>query len=150
MWQKIKSISVLVWILLILIIVVYFWSATSVASETTIIQTTLAAFNPDLLNEKNPILIQDRVANTDEFIETVFKWVWVKKQTQSSSSNKNSYTLFHPPRKTTITIHRPGAQSDVDIIVPEHAILILPMRWTWSTQDLVDVWGINTLFGLIF
>ena len=142
----------ILWIvLLILVFIVYFWSATSVATETTIVQTSLTAFNPDLLNEKNPILIQDRVANTDEFIETAFKWVWIKKQEQKSNLPKpNSYTLFHPSSKTTINIHRPGPKSDVDLILPAKARLILPRHWTWSTQTKITVWKINTLFGLIF
>jgi hypothetical protein len=147
--------SPILWITLaVLILAVYIWSATSTAKETVIVQTSLASFTPDLLNEKNPILIEDRVVDLYQFINAAFKWVFIKEIKSSGSdgspSNPFSYLVLHSNSETDTHIYicRPGG-SDVEMIIPAYTIFILPTGWRWSIkiQNAITILGINTLFG---
>ena len=156
--------SPILWIVLaVLILTLYLWSATSYAKETVIIQTSLESFSPDLLNEKSPILIEDRIVNIDEFINASFKWVFLTRlksnDFSSNKKNKYSYLVIHANANadTTITTCRPGSTECVNILVPSNTILILPTGWSWSTGETeinkttsepkITVIGINTAFG---
>ena len=157
--------SPILWIVLaVLILTLYLWSATSYAKETVIIQTSLESFSPDLLNEKSPILIEDRIVDIDEFINASFKWVFITRFTANNSKkNKYSYLVIHANASNasnasndiTISTCRPGTTESVNILVPSNTILILPTGWSWSTvqgenetkSEQINVIGINTAFG---
>jgi len=139
-------------ILIILLVVVYVWSALSTPKETVIIQTSVQSFRPELLNEKNPIVVEDRIFQLEQFLQIAFKWVSIK--TSSSSGNgstkvKSSYAVFWSDTSDTIiTICRPNG-SPVELVLPMQNVLILPMLWTWSVTNPCQVVTINTLFGTI-
>lgn len=143
-------------------VIMYIYSALTIASETTIIQTSLENFNPVMLSEKNPILIIDNIVNVDEFIKIVFSWNVLKIEkkllkTAEDFRNNYSYMIVHNQEETTIKIHRltaiKGKNSDehVSIIVPAFNVLIIPFRWyvQLESKSEVNVTCINTLFGAL-
>ena len=155
--------SYILWIVLvILLIVVYIWSALSTPKETIIVQTSMLSFKPELLNEKNPLIVEDRICHLDQFLQIAFKWVTKKDVSDSSNSQgsqdsqkvTSSYLVFWSNTENiTITICRPGG-SPVDIILYAQNILVLPMRWTWNVMSVnesanLTIVAINTLFGLV-
>ena len=144
--------SIVLWcVLVLLLVVLYCWSAISVAKETIVVQTSIENFQPDLLHEKNPILITTPIVSIDEFVDASFKWVAITKlKVDQMQSNHNSYLLFWPQKDTHLDIMRPGSTGHVTIIIPANNVLILPCRWTWSSDSQLEVVCINTCFGLLF
>ena len=147
--------SYILWIVLgVLLVAAYIWSALGTPNTTVIVQTSVEAFRSDLLNEKNPILVQDQVVDLDEFFNIAFKWVRIQKITNSDSDEKktmNSYLVFWPSASTIITIQRPGG-TPVDVRLPAQNILILPMFWKYkctSENVNVNVFTVNTIFGQV-
>lgn len=146
---------IILWIILVLLLtMVYIWSAVSPSTddEVVIVQTPLASFTPLLLNEKNPVLISDRIVNIDELISVAFKFTSHSQVQSRGQKVKSSYAIFHPKTDITITIKKPKTLQEVDVIVPANNVFILPMWWEWKESKekiKIPVTNVNTIIGAL-
>jgi len=135
-------ISVRIWliaIIVILIIVVWVTNKMKVAEDITLLQVSLADMTPDLLLEKNPIIITDNVVSCKQVIDSVFAWgyIWSKHVTVSESSQYNpyQYLLVHcnTSKSSSVVITHPRQpKGPVEVKLYQGNILILP--WSWKFQ----------------
>ena len=74
--------KVLVSVLVILIIIVYIHYYTSYKQDYNILQTYLNSVDLNLVYEKYPIVIYDRIINPDELTKTLFAYTYIFKSTR--------------------------------------------------------------------
>lgn len=143
---------IILWIVLILLLTtVYIWSAVSPSTdnEVVIVQTPLASFEPDLLNEKSPVLINDKIVNIDEFISVAFKFIITSRSVSRGQKVKSSLAMFHPRTDTTIHVKKPKTLQEVAVIIPANNVFILPMWWEWTCATELPITNVNTMIGAL-
>ena len=159
--KKLKSTVIMCLIIATLLAIVYIIGARSHSLEGTIIQTPLRSFNPDLLLEKNPIVIDDNIVNVDEFIQKCFKYLYVFSRpvvanTQASQSMINPYAhmLIHAKTKTSEPIqlaHPRNKKEVITIILQPYSVLIVPFAWrvSFTKNTKCKITGLHTLISLL-
>ena len=68
---------IVIFIITILLIVVYFQYAFKVSQNINIIQLNLEKINLDILYEKNPIVIYDRVMDPSDLLKNLFAYNYI-------------------------------------------------------------------------
>ena len=118
-----------------------------------ILETSLHAFRPELLFEKNPIIISDEIVKPDEFLKTI-QWLYVKKTERSPPKGRKpvrnpfAYLVFHGCDSIELAHPRQGTQRVVVNLHP-HQILIVPYRWTYVWQGGGRAIGLDTLLTMV-
>ncbi len=90
----------LIFILIILILIIYIRYYTKINIDTKILQANLYNLNYNILQEKYPIVINDKIVNINDIINKTFKHLYTKKF-QNTIFNENikqnlaKYCLFH-------------------------------------------------------
>jgi hypothetical protein len=108
----------------------------AIRDEITILQTTVETIRPDLLDEKLPILVYDKLVNPLSFIQSIFKWRAISTKETSYSSleieeKKSAYTcIYSLDSNAIITVN-----NKVDVILYQYNLLILPRGWTFSSSS---------------
>jgi hypothetical protein len=96
-------------ILLILLFIVYIKYYTKVNLDTEIIQVNLNNINYNILTERNPIVIYDKLVNTNDMINKTFKHLYsIKHQNLIFNDNIKQtlakYAIFHNDTENDIEI----------------------------------------------
>lgn len=132
----------------------------------TILQTSLANFYFDMLREKQPIVVQDKVVDVNTLVDKWFKLNFVHPfdlQTSDISSptwirNKYKYTLLHVHDDPCEVLIASARDTPKDNVLPEeativalrlspHQSVIIPFRMhyaiTHADKKVVKCYGID-------
>lgn len=103
---------VLVVVAVILFVIMYVHSANSVREELYVIQTNVSTFRADMLKEKMPIVLHDKIVNALETTTTLCKYMYFKISSDDTSSFINHlvhcrsrYTVLHNTSSYPITMN---------------------------------------------
>lgn len=116
----------------------------------SILQTSLDKFQFDMLREKQPIVIHDRLPSMNTIQELWFRWNIVKTFTYNHTEslwNKNryKYLILHPMQECEIYVvlgntemledgfPNPETSTPVVLKMQPNQIIILPYRSYWMT-----------------
>ena len=134
--------------------VAYMKSYMTIKDEITILQTTVETIRPNILDEKLPIIVYDKIVNPLSFIQSIFKWRAIStKETSYSSSlenfmeNKSAYTcIYSSDSDATVTVN-----GKVNVILYQHNLLILPRGWTFSSSSSssLSLFHIDTMASFV-
>lgn len=126
----------------IALMLLYVHYAMKPKNEINIIQIGLHSITDSTLYEKQPIIIEDRVVDVKDVVNTLFKYQYVYKSEFLLEPDSKIYTntqkfmiVYNPSEQDDayVTIASPN-QSDtipsIDMILPANNILILPYKWT--------------------
>lgn len=123
-----------------------------------IIQTDVSRFNPSMLLEKYPIVIDDRLVDPHALLRNAFKYqyMWL-----DEPSAMDIVVFTRPRAKYTILYNASEAKQAVDIIHPKYPIddtspvtrvllnpnqtLVLPPLWAYKSSIVlqrIDLWDV--------
>lgn len=159
--HTIEVMSRLWWLLIIIIAVIYLRYYYKYPKEVAILQTTLQNFTFEILREKQPLVIHDRVQSIEELRKTWFKYVISKHLELPADNhmkwqtNKYKYLLMHPSTACEVLLYPaslplvnecpPDDATLIAIQLAENQILIIPrnMHWTISCVENVRALGVH-------
>ena len=125
---------------IVIIIFVYFYVKISLKTKDTvqILQGNLQKITDDTLHEKHPIIINDKVIDSKELLNTLFKYQYsfvqyfeLEKETELENTHK--YLILHntSDHDIDIVIQSPtGKHPPIDINLPSYNVMVLPYKWT--------------------
>ncbi len=129
-------------VLVLLSMIVYIKCAMADNPELVVIQTTLASFTPELLLEKSPIVISDRVIDVNELIASSFRYMHASAKTitvtlDNQVKNKYKYIVLHSPAQgcSVQLVHPLSASMTTQIILHPHTVLVIPMSYVYTVHD---------------
>jgi hypothetical protein len=156
----------------VLILFIYIRFYTNVTTNIKIVQLALAELTPAILNQKNPIVIDDKIVNPISLLHTVFKYLFVSKHIKNIEDgdanvfrqNKARFLILYSNKDdNSIDIANPRFVKDntkeppfVEIKLHANMCMILPFKWyvrlrnpTQTTSiALEDI--ISLTFGKVF
>lgn len=155
----------LLWIIVIAILYVYISYYYRYPTKISILQSRLNEFDLNLLNEKQPIVIEDRIKDITEIKKAWFKYNLSKNyniyDTDKWYKNNFKYFLIHPqedievylypPNKSVIN-NEPNPNEQIIVIkLKANQLLIVPYKWLnmIDEQHNVHFIGLNDIFTAI-
>jgi hypothetical protein len=135
------------WVIItaVCVLALYIYSYRKATSEVEILQSTLQHFTFDMLREKQPIIIDDRVVKLDDLAHLWFR-ANINRSFQLEGSetwHKNAfkYMVFHAQEEGDIYVY-PAAKKMVDgapdpeeslvaVHLQQGQIAIIPYRWRY-------------------
>lgn len=120
----------LYWIILLIVVVLYLRYYYKFPKEVAILQTTLNSFTLDILREKQPVVIQDRVQDLNEIKNSWFKYVlpsslmFESDQHSRWYTNKYKYLILHPTSQCEVLLYPSTEKMDDTGVPPQDATLI--------------------------
>ena len=137
-------------IIIILIVLIYYRYYTKIEKTIQINQIFLENFTPNLLYEKYPLLIYDRIQDPDELTKTIFKYSYLFKTKKKTKKSKTTakYTLVYSSYDSVLDI----TQSDnyISINLAANQVVILPYGWKYSCDEDLNVIMLQDIFSKIF
>lgn len=128
-------------------------------SKVSILQTSLNRFDLNLFHEKQPILLEDAVKDSQELTKAWFKWnvkrPWSQILPEQWMTNSYKYLMIHPQEPTEVFLYPPNqpwkdGQPDPDKTViilklKAYQLLIVPYHWKWmiETEKRIEFTGIH-------
>ena len=112
-----------------------------------IIQLDLSKLTQDILNQKQPIIINDLIINVNALVNTVFAYQYMMKDERFIKSSDlftrsvSKYTILTSPfHNATIDIATPDTKDTQNlqyttIKMAKNKVMILPPKWLSRTQD---------------
>jgi len=153
-----KLIVLIVIAIIIYIYVSYYYRT---PDNISILQSRLNEFDFSLLNEKQPIIIEDRLKDSNELSKLWFKWNQIKTfggyDDNKWYKNKYKYILVHPENDTDILLYpagknlvnnEPDPEEQLIIIkLKANQLLIIPYHWHFmiETKNNINFIGIHDL-----
>lgn len=139
----------LVYLAVLVLICAYVYVVLKPKNDFQIIQTSLSNITDDMLYEKYPICINDRVINVCDLLQSLFKYQYVFKNQYGMTQlfQKTNYAKFlviHNDHEDQceLEISSPNRSTEgVHMIIPAYNVLILPYMWSVSntkTQSVCD------------
>lgn len=126
--------------IIVIIIFGYFYVKISLKTKDTvqILQGNLQKITDDTLHEKHPIIINDKVIDSKELLNSLFKYQYsfvqyfeLEKETELENTHK--YLILHntSDNDIDIVIQSPtGKHPPIDINLPSYNVMVLPYKWT--------------------
>ena len=162
-------------LVILMILVSYIVLYTRPKTYTEILQTNIEDIRPDILLEKQPTLIFDKIVNIDDILKTTFNYMFTfsKKQyilTNTMYQNNSKYVLFHNNSENDIEIdisksrvkqnhfnvfntvlnEEPSDTNSIKIIMKPFNVLILPYLFNFkSLSEDIDVRFLTDFFHII-
>ena len=141
---------------MIVLLVFYISNAVADNPELIVVQTTLASFTGDLLYEKSPIVITDRIVNVDELIASSFKYMYASAKhvdvtIDKQEKNKYKYMVLHSSLKGgAVLLTHPLTSESTQIIMHPHTVLVIPKSFGFVVQGAVPekVMGLHTVLSV--
>jgi hypothetical protein len=137
----------LVIIVIALCVLTYIYLYTRVPNDTrTIIQVDLEQLTPALLQEKQPIVINDKIINASSLLNTVFKYSYLLSNesiidpTPSFNQSKNKYTLLTSIFWDAMIDIADPSNTDpnnikfISVKLNRNRVMILPALWYYRSQ----------------
>jgi hypothetical protein len=157
--------KIILWIIIIALLYVYISYYYRYPTKVSILQSRLNEFDLNLLNEKQPIVIEDRIKDINEIRKAWFKWNFKKEyntyDTDKWYKNNFKYFLIHPQEDTEVFLYPPNKpvinnepSPEEQIIVMKlkaNQLLIVPYKWLNMIDKLqnVNFIGLNDIFTAI-
>ena len=163
---------IVIFIITILLIVVYFQYAFRVSQNINIIQLNLEKINLDILYEKNPSVIYDRVMDPSDLLKNLFAYnyisakdILVSFQEGNIIKNMHKYAglynelanveinIFHPSNiiNESCTFQDLGPEAQyITIKLKKNQLLILPMFWLYHCTYPLQTLQIHDIFSRFF
>ena len=150
-------IYVLVTVLILLVLLTLVVVSFEPSKEGELLQCRLETFHPDMLFEKNPILIQDSIVDASEFLETI-RWLYLfstegnerkrrKEKERNKKVNPFAYMILIASLSSSSSSSPSSPFLDVQIRHPRFVkqkalvhmtkgqILILPYGWVYAIKE---------------
>lgn len=147
----------IVFIILAIVIVVYGSTYYMSPKHVNILQSNLQHFTFDMLREKQPIVIDDRIVSLSELEK-----LWFKPNINTSfrleyadvwHKNKYKYLVLQAEQEGDIYMHPPSGKMNGNVPDPEETllavhllpgqILIIPYRWRYHIPERMVVSAIG-------
>ena len=147
-------------VLIIIVFALYIRFSYKVPQKIMILQTSVADFKPNILLEKQPIVVQDRLDNVKPILDDWFRFnkkaeftitpdmEWIK--------NKHKYMAIHSLEDCEILLCSPlckvnqgipdGSEQVIAIKLYKGMILIVPYRWYLTTNKPVYAHTYHDMF----
>lgn len=142
-------IYVLVTVLILLVLLTLVVVSFEPSKEGELLQCRLETFHPDMLFEKNPILIQDSIVDASEFLETI-RWLYLfsiegnerkrrKEKERNKKVNPFAYMiLVASPSSPFLDVqirHPRFVKQKALVHMTKGQILILPYGWVYAIKE---------------
>lgn len=149
------------WIVFAIMVILYIWSYYRTPKEVTILQTSLEEFQFDMLREKQPLVIDDRVPNYEDIWRLWFSQNLVTPMqlggdvsiTQPWFRNRYKYLLCHAQTAGEILLCPPGRPMVQGAPHPDTALVaihlepnqmaIIPRRYSVHVDATMKVAGLG-------
>jgi hypothetical protein len=163
-----------------LIILLYLSYYSKHAKEVNLIQTFLSNFTPELLYERNPIIIYDALATPKDLLKTIFKYQYLIQQENTTQENsivavKSKFSLvfstneeiatvklIHPMflssfkwkivkrQRMTDTDINTTNVSYIDVQLKKHQVMILPPHWIIQSSSILNKIDIDDIISYTY
>ena len=124
--------------------------------DVQILQVPLASLTPALLAERRPIVVQERMVDPKDLLDTVFKWRYLfvvqGKKGQGGRQLRNTWARFtliyglgEEEEEHVVELTHPSFPAEpVEIVLRRGRTLILPPWWTYTVlrREEVEVLGL--------
>jgi len=110
--------KVLVIILVALVIYIYISYPTRYNSDTQILQASISTFDPSLLYEKYPLIIEDRLINPHDVRLNLLKYHYTFQQ--HNGAKDTPLTLRKALAKYTMIYNQTQETQQIDLVHPKH------------------------------
>ena len=147
------------WVIIVfLLALIYIRYYTTPSRYPELVQTTLALCTPELLSEKNPILLTDRVVNHADLLGTVFKYQYARSSVPAplrGGANKMKtdarFTLIYTTMASNVVvdIELPNTHHQMRVLLRVHETLVVPPRWTIRPAADVTVIKLYDMFHVL-
>lgn len=120
----------IIWIILLILVALYVRYYFKFPKEVAILQTTLNNFTFDILREKQPVIIQDRVQDLNDIKKNWFKYVlpsdlaFDPDEHSRWYTNKYKYLVLHPSEACEVLLFPSNERLDASGVPPEDATLV--------------------------
>ena len=112
------------------------------SKDLTIIQVDAKTINPDIIHEKLPIFIHDRIVDPIDLVRKVFKYYFISIDA-FVSGKKGAFTIMHVlNRETVVHIKHPKFSTVLQCKLYPHNVLMVPRGW--------EIRGIDKKFMNVF
>lgn len=163
-----------------LITLLYMSYYSKYAKEFNLIQTFLSNLTPELLYERNPIIIYDALATPKDLLKTIFKYQYLIQQENTTLENsiiaiKSKFSLVFSTNveKATIKLINPMFLSSfkwktvkrqrltdtdinstnvsyIDIQLKKHQVMILPPHWIIQSSSKLNKIDIDDIISYLY
>ena len=136
----------------------------NVSDVFEVLQLTLDQFHGELLFEKKPIVITDKIVDPMSLLHTLFKYTYLYKHFDTHDvtilsqdnmlQNAAQYCVFTPAcDQAAVIIEHPDTkkfENNLEIILERHQVLVLPFKWRYKVkQGKVNLIFLHTILSLI-
>ncbi len=164
----------LILIIIVLTVLIYYNHYSRYNIDYNVIQLFLEQLTLEILNERNPIIIYDRLVNPEILFDTLFKYSFIFKKKYYLNDNnfiqntKSKYTLLLNPNTDVdiniiSPIHNSNIKYNIDTIetskvnyitikLKKQQILILPPFWNFNINknDSLIIYRLDDIISNMF
>jgi hypothetical protein len=148
--------------IIVLLYVLLLQTAPNVSDVFEVLQLSLDQFHGELLFEKKPIVITDKVVEPLSLLSTLFKYTYLYKHFDQQNTatydtmmpNKAQYCIFTPTcDEAAVIIEHPNIKkfdSNLEIVLQRHQVLVLPFKWRYKVkQGTLNLIHLHTILSCI-
>ena len=134
---------------IVLLYILYVIGRYQVKPEVTIVQTSIERLTDDIILERNPVVIEDDVVDSEQVIQNSFKYLFVTKNDVDalSAKNKHQYLVFHNNSGSSQSV---VIENKVNVILHKGNILILPLNWKYHMKNKIKMTGLHSITSFLF
>lgn len=147
--------KILIIVLISLLVFVYLTQYFKVNKDFEIIQVNISHLTPDLLFEKSPIIVNERIVDPKQLLQTVFKYLFLKNKESIAEVKKQNvcfgkYTILQDSKKDNIVnvIHPKNKNKNKKIKLYQNQCMILPMYWKYQPESELKVIHLCDIFSV--
>lgn len=124
--------NIWLWIILAILIYIYISYYYRYPTKVSILQSRLNEFDLNLLQEKQPIVLEDAIKEIEQLKKAWFKWNYSKKYSgyipEHWYRNNYKYLLIHPQEDTEIFLYPPTKLLNNGVPDPEETVIIIKLK----------------------
>jgi hypothetical protein len=129
-----------------------------IPNNFTLIQVDLKNIHADIIHEKQPILIYDKIVDPKELMNTVFKYFFisikkVENLKKNVFDNKNTYAIIHAKSENVdVEIKHPKFQDIMRVKMAKHNVLMVPCKWKIDikSKNFFEIYFANSFITKLF
>lgn len=149
--------SNLLGLLIIMVIYLYVSYYIKVNPSLTLMQSGIQNIDFDMLYNKTPIVVTDRIVDVHDILSTIFKYQYsfISSPMNKTSWLRNSHKFMIVSVRTdqTIQVAHPHAKVGegnyefIDVVMRKHQIIILPFGWWISAPSSVNIYQLDDMIS---
>lgn len=142
-------------IIVIVVFILYIIGFRKYADSLTILQANASTLHPNILFEKLPVIVYDKIVNPIELIHTIFKYqfAFIKHIPSMSKPNvKSMICILHAKKNTNVLLKHPKYTTIIECKLDKHNIFIIPYGWVIpniSNNKSCDIYICDTIFSKV-